>query len=872
MNGRTIILAAAVAMLAPAPLAAQRGFTPLRADGNGIPALEQTLSIGVSPQRLGDAVRAIVRRAGADFSTTGDLSGLDRQVSLDTAKRRVSDALLRLVEGSGVELLVSRDGPTVVARASTRRIDALHHMTRGIVRDSATGEGIAGASIQLRRIGDAAPARTTSGADGRFTVAANGTGMQEGTLQVRKLGYRASDVTIGRAGDSAVVHLSRAVLPLSLVVVTPGVYGVMEQRVGVAQTLTREQIRAMPQVGEDLFRSMTRLPGVTASDFSAAFRVRGGANRELYTTLDGLELVEPFHLKDFDGAISIIDVGAIAGLDLTTGGFGASFGNRLTGVLALRTVDPQPASRTRTELALTLTTVRATSRGSFAGDRGGWLVSARRGFLEYALRAAGESDNLRPRYYDVLAKSTYRIGDSGSIALHVLHAGDALGYQDDVDKPRVESTYDNSYAWAVAQGSIGSLSHESMISVGRLGWSRDGARISLFDGVRDLTLRDDRSLTVATAKQDWQWQLQPSLLLSWGGELRALDARYRYAREERRLTAVRGVPVRATTRLQAQTDPSGSSYGAYAVLKSRLAARLTGEGGVRVDRQSYTGEQQVSPRAALAFDAGSRTTLRAAWGEYAQPQGLHELQVPDGITRFAPAELGEQRVFGIDHRFTGGVSARLEAYDRQLRRVTPRYTSVDNSVDVFPEIEPDRLLLAPASARARGVEFLASRSVARHLTWSASYVFALSDEVIDGRRVPRALDQRHTVALDVGWSPSPGWRLNAAWLHHSGWPTTSFDFAVDTLAGGEIFVGRVYGARNTDRLTPYHRLDLRATRTVVLGATRLSLFVDLFNVYNRRNARAYDALVTNDRGRLTFGKRVDALLPRLPSFGASWEF
>ena len=303
-----------------------------------------------------------------------------------------------------------------------------------------------------------------------------------------------------------------------------------------------------------------------------------------------------------------------------------------------------------------------------------------------------------------------------------------------------------------------------------------------------------------------------------------------------------GIAVPVETTLNARVAPDGVTAGAYATVRVQPVRVLTTEAGLRLDNQSYTHERQVSPRLAAALSLSPRITVRAAWGRYSQPQALYQLQVQDGVTAFDSAELAEHRVAGIEYQASRDVSVRVEAYERRLLKVRPRFLSVDNSIDVFPEIEPYRRLLAPTGGHARGIELLVSRSPAHRFAWTASYAFAKVIDEVSGVSIPRTLDQRHTVTLDLTWRPSTAWRLSTAWLYHTGWPTTGFSFAADTLANGQVLVSRVYGPRNGDRLVPYHRLDFRASRDFNVHGTRLSAFVDLFNAYGRRNPRGYDAM------------------------------
>ena len=148
----------------------------------------------------------------------------------------------------------------------------------------------------------------------------------------------------------------------------------MQKGVAASQTFSREQIEAAPQIGEDIYRAVNRLPGIAADDFSSDFRVRGADGSELYNTLDGVELVRPFHLQDLGGSFSILDVKSIGGVDLTVGGLTADVGNRLTGAFALHSLEPM-TDRVHASVGASLMNVRAQAQGGIDGGKGGWLAS-----------------------------------------------------------------------------------------------------------------------------------------------------------------------------------------------------------------------------------------------------------------------------------------------------------------------------------------------------------------------------------------------------------------------------------------------------------------------------------------------------------------
>ncbi len=848
------------------------GYAPLApADTAGGLAAPVTLALHDAP--LGEALRAVAERAAVRLVFDPTLPGLERRVTRRLDGERAAAAIVALLRGGAVRALVSPAGQVVLVAdappAAPRRRDV-----SGAVRGDDGGSPVEGARVELAGTRFAATTR----ADGTFSLGRVPAGAY--VARVTRIGFRPLDAVPVQVGDDGApalaLRLAPAPVPLSAVVVTPGWFGALSPGTAGSATIARQRFETVPHFDDDVYRAATRLlPGLAAGDFAARFSVRGGRADELYVTLDGLELAEPYHLQDLEGGLSLLDVNVTGALELTTGGFTAEYGDRLTGVLTMRTVDPT-VEGAQTSVGVSMLNTRVTSRGTFARGAGGWLASARRGYLDLILRAGGASDSLHPTFHDAFAKVQRDLPGLGRVALHVLHAGDRLTYLD-VDDPSLRSRYRSGYVWGTWEGAVGArLRQRTVASLGRLRWARDGERTEFG---RTTALADDRRrYAVAGVRQDWQWTLGERALLKVGGEVRRERAAYAY---EGWVADVRVDRAAGARRFVADTTavdvaPSATRLAAYFAPRVQPLPGLTLEAGVRVDAGAPADGAIVGPRLNASWQPARGTTVRAAWGRYAQSQPLYALQAADGVSALAPAERAEHRVLGVE-RQVGGVGLRLEAYERRLRDQRPHFVNWTASTTLFPEIDRDRIELRPGAGRARGVELLATRTGGARTDWSVGYALSSAADRLQGRDVPRAMDQRHAARAD--WSVHPRsnrWRLALAGSWHTGWPYTPTVLTLDTVANTpdrfDVQATRAPGPLRAERVPAYRRLDVRWTRYVDTRRGRLALFAEVYNALGAANVRAYSTNVNVWQRRVTLARHTSTWLPRLPAVGASWDF
>jgi outer membrane receptor protein involved in Fe transport len=833
-------------------------------------SLLTVISVDLEDIPFEEALKVISDKCGFKANYNRNRIPVDQRVSVKMDKVPAMEALLKILNDSGSTLIITEQGLPVII-PSTKNDGEI----KGLVVKGRTGEPLAGANVII--VGKTLGAATDL--DGQFLIPNLPAGVY--SLTASMIGYGSAQIENIIVTKNASIELRfelvDTLMSLRTIIVTPGHFSLMEKEPVSSKALMAKDIRSFPQIGEDIYRAINRLPGVTGNDVSAKFNIRGGEYDEILVLLDGMELYDPFHLKDLDGFFSIIDVEAIRSIDMMTGAFPAEYGNRLSGVFDMRTVNPTSDNR-KTSLALSFLNARFLTQGASSNGKWQWLFLARKGYLDLLLKWLNPDDKIRPVYYDVLSKFQYTINSGHLVSVYILAADDNVVLTETGDGLEFYSNYGNTYSWITWHAQfLPKLVTQTVLSYGHVTQQGDVQQIPIIDAEFEGEVKVKRNFSFYGLKQDWNFELLDRMVLKWGFVTKHLMADYDfYFRRPITIGHENGEEIFDFETTENKNEPTGNEFGIYVSNRFRIANPVTLELGIRYDYTSWTKDKNLSPRIGMAYDISKETVLRIGWGKFYQTQGIHKLNVFDGDERFYPAELAEHRIVGIDHEFQGGINLRVEAYQKKLSNIRPRYHNFRGfTLNPIGEIHDDRIRVEPESGESRGFEIYIKKDRDEKLNWWASYTYAVAEDLINGLKIPRDFDQRHTIYLDLNYHPTTKWRFNLAWQYHSGWPyTESILNVVNQWPDGYIDYEWLPGQLNAQYLPDYHRLDFRVTRVFYTSIGRISTFVEIRNLYNRKNIREYKYEYVGYQNNNHVASRIgtETLLPLLPSFGISWEF
>jgi hypothetical protein len=313
-------------------------------------------------------------------------------------------------------------------------------------------------------------------------------------------------------------------------------------------------------------------------------------------------------------------------------------------------------------------------------------------------------------------------------------------------------------------------------------------------------------------------------------------------------------------------DRRDQSTSAAAWMHARLALSpaLAVSTGTRLDRWQITHETAVSPWLLAEWLAGSRTRVRGGAGlqrqaPIAEQTAFEDPQAPLRSERALTVDAGLDHRFGDTWRATATAYARVEDDRLRLYGVEPY---ARGGIVVRPDAPLWRNTL---SGIARGAGLALERRSTNGLSGWIAYAFddsSLEDHAT-GERFASDFDQRHTLTAYAIYRWSGRTSLSARWRSGSNFPVPGYYARI----GEEYFLA---DERNRVRLPAYSRADVRADRTFTFRRRRLTLFVEVLNLLNRRNVGLAEPRVDSRTGRVR--SVVEDLFPLLPSAGILVEF
>lgn len=649
------------------------------------------------------------------------------------------------------------------------------------------------------------------------------------------------------------------------IIVTGSVHHIPNVGAGSSvHSFTADDMSLTPSLGSDAMRAALRLPGVASVGVSAKPHIRGGLRDELLIMQDGVELLEPFHLADYHSAYSSIDYQTIGSMDVYTGGFPSRYGNRMSGVMDIQNRWEEDDYETSIGLS-TFANFIHTGR-EFGQDHPGTVIlSARQGDLS-DLTGYIQSRTGEPKYADVAVRGSVELSQGLESAFGIIYAEDDIRFEDEEEEAsaQVETGYLwGGLAWEPSAKTSGHLTLSLLKSL------REKQLATFEEEAKGGVLAYRQEVQRIALRNDWSTSrfFGARLELGWQAEYGWADYRQHSRIDRGELSTILG--TERFSSLDARLEPEGWSAGVYLQTEWPLTGKLTLQPSLRWDFQGYYpgrgNEYQLAPRMGLKYELNEATTARLSVGRFYQPEGIHELQILDGIDQFFLPQHSDQGVLGLEWR-RQRLYVVAEVYIKSYREQKGRFENVFNPFVLLPEMEPDRVALFPEKAVAKGVDLEARLSLNQRLNAHLHYSHLVARDKINGRWTDRRWSQRHTCSLGSSFQKG-NFSLAAELSWHSGWRSSLLpDFIPEDT------VMPVDSVLNNRELKEYLSLDIGARYFWELGKTRLEIYADITNLSDRVNQAGIDFDVEEVDGGIELVPDYEILLRRVTSIGLTFSF
>jgi hypothetical protein len=584
----------------------------------------------------------------------------------------------------------------------------------GKVIDS-TGAPVSNVNITI----DSLAAGTFTDITGSFTLTIEADSSIH-TLNITSIGFRSRSVNIMAIPGPAsiVITLEEDITMLRDVIVTPG----RKRDEPSMRILPLEGMVNMPASSGAIESLVKSMPGVSSgNELSNMYSVRGSSYDENLVYINGIEIEKPvlIHAGQQEG-LSMINPDLTGSISFSTGGFNASYGDRMASVLEIRYREPE---KLRGSLSLGMMNSSAHLEGVALRGRLSFIGGIRYRSNRLLLGTLETAGSYQPLLYDLQLAARYRLTPAFSISLLTTHnvndytfipvsrrssfgnlteaysifvkyeGAETDSYRstnialsldfsvnDSFESRFILHRYNNresekfdirgSYSLSLLDKDKGSENmSDSIMNIGTGSWL-DHARNYL-----------DGTITVIEHKTRWE---HSDNIVNWGARIK-LEKISDDLNEWKRIdSAGYTVPLSSDEMILSEWTRSANElstyrFEAYLIDNFTLHAgmhELTFTGGARISWWSFNNELLFSPRVSVTWNPPlSGVTLYSSVGRYYQPPYYREMRRPDGsVNDQIRAQSSFHFVAGTTVRFmTSTVPLRLtgELYYKNFTRLIP---------------------------------------------------------------------------------------------------------------------------------------------------------------------------------------------------------
>jgi outer membrane receptor protein involved in Fe transport len=739
----------------------------------------------------------------------------------------------------------------------------------GQITERTSGQPIARARISVENKRET----TTSDAEGKYLLE-----IESGVYDVRFEAQNFAPIIknqIGVTGKrNTVLDVQLDITFSETVEVRSEVFAENNEQTVSNTTLNREEIRQTPGSGGDPLRVINSLPAVSAASGEFAdLIVRGGTADENLTFIDRIPVADFTYFTDrYDGGrggrASILAPDVFDNLEFSAGGFGVRYGDKMSSALDIHI---REANRKRIQGVVFADS--GTAGGSVdvpLGEKGGWLFSARRSYIDVALDVAGIAEQGiidYPRTFDFTNKIIYDLTPRQKLSFTALNFFEDFEQNQD-QAFNIDRRTDRFETRRTSQRNVFGATLSSIIGTKTLAQTTAWFNTAHNDGTfyrpdfsRTLQRRRNLRDSQFGIKEELTSAVSKKIQIAIGGGLYFDQADYYTFENTGRFFSPLEEEHNAAPRQNRLNLGTKTSAYLYAQATFNVTPRFSVTPGIRVDHYGLTGETLASPRVAARFGVNSKIALTFAAGIYRQPPNLYVLSLTAN-NRNLKSQTATHFVGGIEWLVQENLRVRFEVYQKNYEHLIVQPL---RPTQVFAL---DRNYFNAGSGATRGFEISVQKALSRFFSGQASYAYVHSWRRFGDNEPEFSSDfeRPHQLTL-IGITRFYGFNVAAKYRVASGLPYTRRT-PIELFPNLQFFIQRIAAAEdiNALRLPNYASLDLRVEKRFGFKRFSFAPYLDYFNITN------HDSIVEPN---YEFYQRTPQFLrenQRLPIFGLRLEF